>query len=45
MRAAGSRDTALILNLFQGAYTAQNTGAGDQTGTALVEVYEVPLRS
>ncbi|MFM8334228.1 MAG: hypothetical protein ACKODK_01570, partial [Opitutaceae bacterium] len=40
--AAGSRDAAIILNLFPGAYTAQVSGAGDQTGTALVEVYEVP---
>jgi len=40
--AAGSRDAALILNLFPGAYTAQVSGSGDQTGTALVEVYEVP---
>ena len=40
--AAGSRDAAIILNLFPGAYTAQVSGASDQTGTALVEVYEVP---
>ena len=40
--AAGSRDAAILLNLFPGAYTAQVSGAGDQTGTALVEVYEVP---
>ncbi len=40
--AAGSLDAALILNLFPGAYTAQVSGPGDQTGTALVEVYEVP---
>lgn len=40
--APGSRDAAIILNLFPGAYTAQVSGTGDQTGTALVEVYEVP---
>ena len=40
--AAGSRDAAIILNLFPGAYTAQVSGATDQAGTALVEVYEVP---
>ena len=40
--ATGSRDAAIILNLFPGAYTVQVSGAGDQTGTALVEVYEVP---
>jgi hypothetical protein len=40
--AAGSRDAALVLNLFPGAYTAQVSGAGDLAGTALVEVYEVP---
>ena len=40
--AAGSRDAAILLNLFPGAYTAQVSGAGDQTGTALVEVYEAP---
>ncbi len=39
---AGSRDAALVLNLFPGAYTAQVSGAGDLAGTALVEVYEVP---
>lgn len=40
--AAGSRDAAILLNLFPGAYTAQVSGAGEAAGTALVEVYEVP---
>ena len=38
----GGRDAAIILNLFPGAYTAQLSGADDQAGTALVEVYELP---
>ena len=41
--AAGSRDSALVLNLFPGAYTAQVTSAdGTGSGQALVEVYELP---
>lgn len=39
---ASSQDSALILHLAPGAYTAQITGAGGTTGVALVEVYEVP---
>ena len=40
--AAGSRDSALIVTLAPGAYTAQITGAdGAGTGVALIEVYEL----
>ena len=37
-----SRDAALLVTLPPGAYSAQVSGAGDTTGVALVEVYEVP---
>jgi hypothetical protein len=40
--AAGSTDSALIVNLPPGAYTAEVTGVGGTSGVALVEVYEVP---
>lgn len=36
----GSRDSALLVTLEPGAYSAQVTGAGD-AGQAMVEVYEV----
>ena len=36
----GSKDATLLLNLAPGAYTVQVSGPA--TGTALVEVYEVP---
>ena len=39
---ATSADSALILNLPPGAYTAQVTGVAGPTGTALLEVYELP---
>ncbi len=39
---AGSRDAALLVSLAPGNYTAVTRGAGDTTGTALLEVYEVP---
>lgn len=39
---ATSADAALILNLPSGAYTAQVTGVAGATGTALLEVYELP---
>jgi len=39
---ATSLDAALIVNLAPGSYTAQVTGANSTTGTALVEVYELP---
>ena len=38
---AGSRDAAIVATLQPGSYTAQVSGVGDTTGTALVEVYEV----
>ena len=40
--AAGSSDSALLINLTPGAYTAQVSGVGGTTGVALVEVSEVP---
>ncbi len=36
----GSADSALLLNLQPGSYTAQVTGTGNTTGIALVEVYQ-----
>jgi hypothetical protein len=39
---AGSLDSALILSLQPGNYTAQVAGAGGTTGVALVEVYQAP---
>jgi hypothetical protein len=39
---SGSADSALLLSLAPGAYTAQVSGLNNTTGTALVEVYEVP---
>lgn len=38
----GSADAALLLYLAPGSYTAQVTGVGGATGTALVEIYELP---
>jgi hypothetical protein len=40
--AAGSTDSAMILTLPAGAYTAQVSGANNTTGIALVEIYEIP---
>ncbi len=37
-----SRDSALLLTLPPGAYTAQVRGANNSTGVALVELYDVP---
>jgi hypothetical protein len=39
---AGSADSAILIYLPPGAYTAQVSGLGGTTGVALVEVYEVP---
>ena len=39
---ATSRDSALLLTLPPGSYTAQISGVGGATGVALVEVYELP---
>ncbi len=38
-----STDAALLVQLPPGSYTARVTGAGDTTGTALVEVYDADL--
>ena len=37
-----SNDSAILMTLGAGVYTAQVSGAGNATGVALVEVYEVP---
>jgi uncharacterized protein (DUF1800 family) len=37
----GSTDSALVVTLSAGAYTAQVSGAGGTTGIALLEIYEV----
>ncbi len=39
---AGSKDAALLVNLRAGSYTALVSGAGSASGTALVEIYEIP---
>lgn len=39
---SGSADSVLLLTLAPGAYTAQVSGLNNTTGTALVEVYELP---
>ncbi|MBL9201089.1 MAG: esterase-like activity of phytase family protein [Opitutaceae bacterium] len=38
----GSRDSALLVQLDPGAYTAQVAGVGGTTGISLVEIYEAP---
>ena len=35
-------DSALLITLPPGAYTAQVSGRHDETGIVLLEVYEVP---
>jgi hypothetical protein len=42
--AAGSNDTALLLTLAPGNYTAQVAGAGGSSGVALVEAYDLDPR-
>lgn len=37
-----SRDSALIVELAPGSYTAQVSGVGGMTGVGLIEVYELP---
>jgi len=37
-----TNDSAILVTLPPGAYTAQVSGAGGDTGVALIEVYEVP---
>ncbi len=39
---AGSKDSALLISLLPGVYTAQVSGIDGATGVALVEVYAVP---
>jgi uncharacterized delta-60 repeat protein len=39
---AGSKDAAILVSLAPGNYTALVSGAGESSGIALVEVYEVP---
>lgn len=39
---AGSGDSALLISLAPGSYSAQVVGVGGTTGIAIVEVYEVP---
>jgi hypothetical protein len=39
---ASSLDAAMLLYLTPGAYTAQVSGPANGSGTALVEIYEVP---
>jgi hypothetical protein len=38
----GSADSALVVTLAPGSYTAVVSGVGTSTGIALVEVYVVP---
>lgn len=40
--AAGSADSAVVINVPAGAYTAQVAGVNSTTGVALVEAYEAP---
>ena len=39
---SGSADSALLLTLAPGSYTAQVSGLNSTTGNALIEVYKVP---
>ncbi|MCX6953982.1 MAG: metallophosphoesterase [Verrucomicrobia bacterium] len=39
---ANSHDSALLVTLEPGTYSAQISGVGDTAGVALVEIYEVP---
>jgi hypothetical protein len=40
--ATGSADSAVVVDLAAGAYTAQVAGVNSSTGVALAEVYEAP---
>jgi hypothetical protein len=40
---SGSADSALLMALSPGTYTAQVSGLNGSTGIALIEVYEVPV--
>jgi hypothetical protein len=39
---AASRDSAMVVTVPAGAFTAQVSGVGGTTGEALIEVYELP---
>ena len=39
---SGSADSALVLSLAPGSYTAQLSGLNNSTGNALIEVYQMP---
>jgi hypothetical protein len=39
---SGSADSALLLSLAPGSYTAQLSGLNNTTGNALIEVYQMP---
>ena len=39
---AASKDSALLVTLQPGSYTAQVSGVNNSTGVALVEIYELP---
>ncbi|MEY2881967.1 MAG: hypothetical protein RLZZ15_4347, partial [Verrucomicrobiota bacterium] len=39
---ATSKDAALLVTLAPGTYTVRVSGVGGATGTALLEIYEVP---
>jgi hypothetical protein len=39
---AGSADSAILITLGPGAYTAEVSGVNNTTGIALIEAYEVP---
>ena len=39
---ATAKDSAILMTLDPGSYTAQVSGVGGTTGVALVEIYEVP---
>jgi hypothetical protein len=40
---SGSKDSAVLITLNPGAYTAQNKSAKNaSSGVALIEIYEVP---
>ncbi|MGA2692925.1 MAG: hypothetical protein ABSF76_11215, partial [Opitutaceae bacterium] len=39
---AGSADSAILVTLPPGAYTAEVSGVNSSTGVALAEIYEVP---
>ena len=38
---AASKDAVLVLNLTPGLYTAQVSGVGGATGSAIVEIYDL----